>query len=476
MWAKLQINLFLAEIQSQHIRLRDDVEDKLRSLESSKATGEDLLLIAYDEVYQKAIGEQNNEKHRRTAVITALQWVSCAFRTLTVQELAFAISVQNDGTLASGMQEGLIMEFCSNLLIEDTTGSARIAHLSVRHYLEARASSDFVPEVTHHRVALTCLNLLTSSHFENREQGSTKADEPGITLVTLTGTLKVYIARHWSRHCREAKKDDILQRLVASVPVKTTTLPRRSITQEYTSISGNELSSELSKTHDLFVKFYSQVDSNITFGCAVAPIIAQFVALGGDLGAQSETGTTLLHECTRLELNDLCSLLLDCGAPVNARDTHGNAALHIAAMHQANHCAQLLLRAGADTNAANLAGQTPLHVSIAFRSQQVAEVLLSVKQSGLERDIRGDSSLHYAAAMGSSLLVESLLISGYNLHGENSNRETALALAIHACHSDVVKLLLDHGAVLNEKDIENMRNSGNSELTDLIQHRDALTT
>lgn len=43
------------------------------------------------------------------------------------------------------------MDLCSNLLIEDTTGAVRIAHLSVRNCLEGRKPSDFVPEVTHHQ-------------------------------------------------------------------------------------------------------------------------------------------------------------------------------------------------------------------------------------------------------------------------------------------------------------------------------------
>lgn len=66
-----QINLFLAEIKSQRVRLKEDIEIKLLSLEGSEATGEELLHDAYGEVYEKAVG--NDEQRRKEIVDTALQ-------------------------------------------------------------------------------------------------------------------------------------------------------------------------------------------------------------------------------------------------------------------------------------------------------------------------------------------------------------------------------------------------------------------
>lgn len=74
--------------------------------------------------------------------------------------------------------------------------------------------------------------------------------------------------------------------------------------------------------HDLFVELYQQVISRTVSDGGVAPAIERFVALGGDLGAKSETGTTLLYECIRLELHDGSKLLLNSVAPLDARDSH----------------------------------------------------------------------------------------------------------------------------------------------------------
>ncbi|KAJ4391151.1 hypothetical protein N0V93_004767 [Gnomoniopsis smithogilvyi] len=465
-WVKLELNLFMAEVKSDRIRLQDDIEDRLRSLENSKASGKTLLFDTYEKIYQKAIGGQNNEKHRRHAVTAALQWVLCAFRTLTWRELAFAISVRDDGSLAPGIEEGLLMDFCSNLLIEDSAGAVQIAHLSVRHYLEAREFSDFVPEAAHHQAALTCLYFLTSSHVK-------EFSKPKNTNATLTEGFEVYMAHYWSRHCRVAKKNEVLRDLVVSLPAKTPASPDESATlrkivgMEGISASGEQSPSACRMYHELFVEFYQQVNSSTTSDIAVAPVIEQFTALGGDLRARSRTGTTLLHECTRFQLDDLSKLLMDSGAPVDARDQQGHTALHIAAMHQAEHGTRLLLLAGADKNATNFAGQTPLHVSIAFGCHQVAEIILSANARGLEKDIRGDSPMHYAAAMGYSVFIESLLLLGYSPNEENLNLETSLTLAIDSCHSDVVKVLLEHGAVIQESDRVKMRDSRDRTLTEL---------
>src|ERR1041384_608982 len=95
MWVKLQVNLFLHEIKSKRIRLEEDIEPNLLSLEASEATGEDLLYAAYNDVYDTAVGG-NSQMRRKEVVITALRWVLCAFRSLTLRELAYATSVRPD--------------------------------------------------------------------------------------------------------------------------------------------------------------------------------------------------------------------------------------------------------------------------------------------------------------------------------------------------------------------------------------------
>ena len=158
MWVKLQMNLFLHEIKSKRIRLEEDIEPKLLALEASESIGEELLYTAYNDVYDSAVGG-STQNYRKEIVATALRWVLCAFRTLSLRELAYATSVRPDGTVAAMIQEGLILEFCSNLLVEDTVGVIRLPHLSVRHYLEQRLPSRVCDENASLQIPFPSLDL-----------------------------------------------------------------------------------------------------------------------------------------------------------------------------------------------------------------------------------------------------------------------------------------------------------------------------
>lgn len=474
-WVKLQVNLFLAEIKSQRIRFEQDIEKRLVGLEKSKTVGEELLYGAYGEVYEIAIGK--NEEYRRHVVVTALRWVLCAFRTLTLRELAFATAVREDGTFASGIQEGLVLDLCSNLLVEDTTGAVRLAHLSVRHFLEDRTPPDFIPEHSHLQAALTCLYFLKSPYYKEFGSGQTETLKPKNTDVILTRGFHTYVAQHWSRHCRVAKKEESLQALMnlsdSDTSVAHTSQGTISESLPETEHGYDETAVDSSK---LFVSFLRHVNSSnpeSSEGATDPFSVEQFIARGSDLGIKGDTGTTILHECIRLRLDALTQLLVDAGAPLDAPDPHDNTPLHFAAIHRGVRGAQLLLLAGANKHAKNFSGQTPLHVAVAFGSQDVAETLLSANARALEKDIHGDTPMHYAASMGNSMFVEHLLLLGYSPNGRNTRGESALSMAIRSGHVGVVKALLDRDAVITQDDLSEAKSSSDPRLAKLIAERKA---
>ena len=452
MWVKLQLNLFLNEIKSKRIRLEGDIEPKLLSLESSGAIGEELLYATYEQVYEAAIGFQ--EDRRKEIVTTALRWVLCAFRTLTLRELAYATSVRPDGTVAESIQEGLVMEFCSNLLIEDAIGNIRLTHLSVRHYLEAREPPDFDAQLAHLQAALTCLYFANSPKYH--EIANNPADTFQHGNVVLTKSFHMYVQANWTRHCREAKKSTEMSELMDKFARRLTSQRKNSILGEseaspdlyadFTSddaVAGSASRSDISRS---FVDFLEPQSPLWEPRGDAVKLVEQFIARGGDLGARNELGNTLLHEAVRFRVTGVMSLLLNAGAPVNARDGLGNTPLHLSALHRFDHGAQLLLQARADKNARNSKGETPLHIAISLAVHDVVDTLLSANADGVARDHFGDTPLHRAAAMGNSIVTESLLAMGFSPDGKNQSGSTPLSLAIKLHHLKVAKVLVEHGA------------------------------
>ncbi|KAM0259207.1 hypothetical protein ACHAQJ_003412 [Trichoderma viride] len=490
MWAKLQVNLFLNEIKSKRIRLEEDIEPKLLSLEASGDIGEGLLYVAYNDVYHTAVGGTSQDR-RREIVTTALRWVLCSFRTLTLRELAYATSMRPDGTVAPGIQEGLVLEFCSNLLIEDSVGIVRLPHLSVRHYLEKRDPPDFDHELAHLQAALTCLYFANSPHYH--EIGQSQSDMFQQGNVTLTKGFYTYVTSYWTRHCREARKTDEVDHLMAtfagnSKMRRTRTFSERAelgnISQESAKLSGQtaetndssatrEASTKLLTSFEIFEDLIEHIDLSED---EAYEVVAQYIARGVDLGVQDQLGNTLLHEAARFRQLKILKALSDAGAPVNSQNRHGNTPMHLASIHHFNQGAQQLLLAGADKNVRNLKGETPLHLAVLFRAHTITETLISANADALAKDHQGNTPLHYAAAVGNETILESFLLTGYNPNGKNQDGESVLSLAIKLGNSTMVKLLLDHNVVVAEDDITLSAMSRSAEVVRLIsQHGTTLS-
>ncbi|KFA81112.1 hypothetical protein S40288_01013 [Stachybotrys chartarum IBT 40288] len=120
--------------------LWSDIALKLAALEDFTALGEELLKAAFDDEYDRTTAF-GTEPGRSAAVISALR-------------------------PTRGAQEGDLLEFCSNLLVEDSTGIMQLAHGSVRHYLETRLPPDFVLENAHMQAALTSLYFKRSASYD----------------------------------------------------------------------------------------------------------------------------------------------------------------------------------------------------------------------------------------------------------------------------------------------------------------------
>jgi hypothetical protein len=111
------------------------------------------LRDTYDEIYKNNI---QDGPHSQKLAEKSLKWVLCCARPLEIEELGAAVSVEEEEMV----ETELIVSLCSNLLLIDQGGFVRLAHLSVREYLEVKVVDGiklFAPEASHVEVATTCL-------------------------------------------------------------------------------------------------------------------------------------------------------------------------------------------------------------------------------------------------------------------------------------------------------------------------------
>jgi hypothetical protein len=96
-------------------------------------------------------------KEDRSIIARTLKWMISAQRTLHVQILAEAVSVDNTGHFKDLRKED-ILSICSNFIVQDSSGNAQFAHLSVQEYLQRHnEGKDYSFDHAHRQVATTCL-------------------------------------------------------------------------------------------------------------------------------------------------------------------------------------------------------------------------------------------------------------------------------------------------------------------------------
>ncbi|KAL8910597.1 MAG: hypothetical protein Q9171_004136 [Xanthocarpia ochracea] len=232
---------------------------------------------------------------------------------------------------------------------------------------------------------------------------------------------------------------------------------------------------------------------------------------GANLTAQNDAGETGLHTLLRFGSdNNLVSLLVRRGVPVNISDAEGKTALHIAAHKGFDSTIKFLMEHGADGSSKDHGGRTPLETAAFSGNEKVVEQMLKhlaiprpphltrllagarlrnavsendtvliqeiLKEPDLDLtipEIFGRTALHFAAYYGQKSIVQSLLARGALVNARRADPartdpnkmrrylceaklekfgNTPLQIATGQGHTDVVELLLKHGAELDATD------------------------
>ena len=152
-----------------------------------------------------------DQAYRRELAIKSLQWVFCAFKPLTLEDLAQAVALGSDGTIDTVVTSSFLLQVCGNFIIVTNSGSVRFAHRSVKEFLTrillpGSRSFDFTISNAHAQVAETCLSFLVS--FEDASKWASLPTNPHEEAVGLSLTgFEMYACFFWAAHCEKAMTD-----------------------------------------------------------------------------------------------------------------------------------------------------------------------------------------------------------------------------------------------------------------------------
>ena len=152
---------------------------------------------------------------------------------------------------------------------------------------------------------------------------------------------------------------------------------------------------------------------------------------GAPAGAADVDGTTALHWASYRNDLEGADLLLGAGAAVNAATDLGVTPLWLAAENASPAMVRLLLEAGADANQSLLLGETPAMVAARSGNADVLDRLLAAGADPEARGARRQTALMWAAARHRTAAVEVLLAHGADVHARSDVWSQVMAVPPH---------------------------------------------
>ncbi|KAN0129321.1 hypothetical protein V8E53_012805 [Lactarius tabidus] len=181
----------------------------------------------------------------------------------------------------------------------------------------------------------------------------------------------------------------------------------------------------------------------------VCRILLEHGAVVNSRSADGSTPFLKAMEWIPNHADDVMSLLMDHNADVNVHNNWGDSALQSAARYGLFELSRNLLEHNAEVEACDHHGSTPLLLASYYGHTDVVRLLLDYNAAVCARDRDGDTPLHSAAGCGHLEITRMLLERRPEVNCQNKNGSTPLLEAAGYSdegNSDIVQLLLDHGA------------------------------
>jgi ankyrin repeat protein len=299
----------------------NEVEQKLGRLPTE-------LEAVYDKIYTQIEGDTSPGQKRESLIIAenALRLLLCARVLLPTDAFLTAICPQHSGPISAA----LLLTIASNLIVQDVEQDTfRLAHLSVREYLERRP--EYNEMEIHSFGAEICLTQLTKRrpHLDDQEKD----------------VMEHYAIIYGPFHCQlsgEKRVQDELRTLM-----KSFLMPR-----------------------------------NLTKWMEVLPSILNdpdFYGWGVPWELQGQLFDSITSPPSKFLLAcvfGFTEVVKDPKVPVDAQNQYGRTALHLASTYGHDDIVQLLLDKGAKTDVLDDNGKTPLCLAVSGGHLRAAEILL----------------------------------------------------------------------------------------------------
>ncbi|KAK1772210.1 ankyrin repeat-containing domain protein [Phialemonium atrogriseum] len=405
----------LAERHMEMLDLQDTIGKLCITL---KELPHDIRII-YDAALERIM---SGGAPRKRQSLSALAWLSCSRRPMTVNEVAEAIAIQRDDKSLKDDRLRLkslehISSLCEGLIAVDRESGLDIF----------QSSAEAI-------VAEGCLTYLSFSDFGHVPPGEDRADY--LNRFSLLN----YAADHWHDHLSRGWSESNLE-LAVNLLVDSSKVANLAH-----AMSNDEIKGEAGMTGLHLVAF-------LGFERLVEPL-SRCVNKGsrtrnsthGRLAtARTLRGETPLHWAAANNHGKVVSELIAREAEVNAKDNRGKTALHTAVRKGRREATLALLEEAKDRidiNAVDNHLSTPLILAAHHGMGVIARMLMDHKADLDAKDKDGYTALRCAASQNHRRILELLIKKGANLELNRTPDWTLLSSAVTQGHPQIVSLLL----------------------------------
>lgn len=175
------------------------------------------------------------------------------------------------------------------------------------------------------------------------------------------------------------------------------------------------------------------------------------------MSMHKRTSAHLLEAAQKGNIEELSSLLGN-GVSLNVRDDKGWSPLHWATQQGKREAVELLINAGATVDTFDAEGFSPLMLAVGDGRLGLVRLLIAHGANPNQKckAHKNGTPLHLACAWNRLRVSRELVNSGADVNAVDLAGRSPLFFAVMYGHKQIIKLLIDHGAVvdLDKKDTE----------------------
>ena len=412
---------------------------------------------------------------------TALCWILLAFRPLTCNELAIAITIRDTTTAYSEIENDVPRNIARGLkhvfggILSINCEEIRFIHQSIQDYLRTNLTSSNPNrpslDLTHFDLARHCLTYLSFTDVDDTlPPKPVKASSQGYSPPGKLDLL-CYAAEHWPAHYQKAECKRHLSKVALDFLKNNRNLerwneyrPHERPKEEWLSrpLSTLQVAAELGLTEIVTMLLspdggydITQHEKNDALDMAVENSHLAVAVLLLDNGATSTRALNLAARHGNPELvqllveSDTKGLKADGASEIDGASeydridgTVGFSPFHTAALRGQTAIISILLAAGVLLRPVKISGDTPF--SLAVKGGHLsALMLLRAHGNAPLADSTEFSLLHLAASRGHLEIVRELIRLGADSNAIGKDRSTPLLLAAAGGHVVLVKDLIN---------------------------------